>query len=335
MADAAAERGPGGIGRFLARRLAEAIPVFVGIILFSFFILHLAPGDTIDVLAGEAGMGDAAYLDQLRQIYGLDQPLIVQLWHYFIAIAHFDLGYSIHYGAPVAGLIAGRIGPTILLMGTSIVISAVIGIGAGALAAMARNSWLDEFISFVALVAYATPIFWIGLMLIVLFSVLLGWLPSGGFYDAAQIAQDPLSRSLDIARHLVLPAVTLALFYFAVYTRLTRASMLEVLGMDYVRTARAKGLDRRTVTLRHVLRNALLPVVTMFGMQAASLFGGAVVVETVFNWPGLGRLTFDAIFEREYQLLIGILLISSALVIAVNICVDLVYSWLDPRIVAR
>jgi peptide/nickel transport system permease protein len=172
-------------------------------------------------------------------------------------------------------------------------------------------------------------------MLIILFSVLLGWLPSGGFYDAARIAQDPLSRSLDVARHLVLPAITLALFYFAVYTRLTRASMLEVLGMDYVRTARAKGLDRWTVTLRHVLRNALLPVVTMFGMQAASLFGGAVVVETVFNWPGLGRLTYDAIFEREYQLLIGILLISSALVIVVNICVDLVYSWLDPRIVAR
>lgn len=335
MADAAAERGPDGIGRFLVRRLVQAIPVLFGIILFSFFILHLAPGDTIDVLAGEAGTGDAAYLDHLRQIYGLDQPLILQLWHYFVAIAHLDLGYSIHYGAPVGGLIAGRIGPTVLLMGTSTVLSVLIGIVAGTLAASARNSWLDELISLIALIAYAMPIFWIGLMLIILFSVFLSWLPSGGFYDAARIAQDPLSRSFDIARHLVLPAITLSLFYFAVYTRLTRASMLEVLGMDYVRTAWAKGLDPWKVTLRHVLRNALLPVVTMFGMQAASLFGGAVVVETVFNWPGLGRLTYDAIFEREYQLLIGILLISSALVIIVNICVDLAYSWLDPRIVAR
>jgi peptide/nickel transport system permease protein len=335
MAGMAAERGPGGIGRFLARRLAQAVPVFFGIILFSFFILHLAPGDTIDVLAGEAGTGDAAYLDQLRQTYGLDQPLIVQLGHYLFEIAHFNLGYSIHYSAPVAGLIASRIGPTVLLMGSSIVLSVVVGIGAGTLAATVRNSWLDEVISFVALLAYATPIFWIGLMLVILFSVILGWLPSGGFYDAAKNARDPLSHALDIARHLVLPALTLSLFYFAVYTRLTRASMLEVLGMDYVRTARAKGLDRWRVTWRHVLRNALLPIVTMFGMQAASLLGGAVVVETVFNWPGLGRLTYDAIFQREYQLLIGILLISSALVIVVNICVDLVYSWLDPRIVVQ
>ncbi len=318
-----------------ARRLVQAIPVVLGIVLFSFLVLHLAPGDTIDVMAGEAGTGDAAYMALLRQKYGLDQPLPIQLWHYLVQIAHFDFGYSIRNNMSVLHLIGQRLGPTCLLMATSIVLSISLGTMCGVIAATRRNSWMDETISLLALLAYAMPVFWIGLIFVIVFSVKLGLLPSGGFYDVARTGPDPWAQAVDVLRHLVLPAATLTLFHFAIYTRLMRASMLEVLGMDYVRTARAKGLRRRKVTIRHVLRNALLPVVTMLGTQVASLLGGAVVVETVFNWPGLGRLTYDAVFGRDYTLLIGILLLSSVFVVVVNMLVDLAYAWLDPRITAR
>lgn len=325
----------GALAAFFARRLLQAIPVMFGIILFSFTVLHLAPGDTIDVMAGEAGTGDAVYMDQLRHKYGLDKPLPIQFMRYVEHIAQLDLGYSIRNNLPVLDLILQRVGPTILLMSTSVLLSVGFGILCGSIAAMRRGHIIDEIISLLALIAYATPIFWIGLMFVILFSVKLGLLPSGGYYNVASASNGTLARAFDIARHMVLPAITLSLFYFAIYTRLTRASMLDVFGMDYVRTARAKGLSQRKVTMRHVLRNALLPVVTMLGLQTASLLGGAVVVETVFNWPGLGRLTYNAVFERDYELLIGILLMSSVLVIVINILVDLAYTRLDPRVVVR
>ncbi|WP_051356916.1 ABC transporter permease [Azorhizobium doebereinerae] len=335
MAKAKTGKPHGGLATFFTRRLIQAVPVLLGIVLFSFVILHLAPGDAIDVMAGEAGTGDAAYMAQLREKYGLDQPLHIQLLRYGTQIAQLDLGYSIRNNAPVRDLILQRVGPTLLLMGVSIVLSVAMGVLFGAVAAIRRNTLIDDLISLVALLAYAMPIFWIGLMFIILFSVTLGVLPSGGFYDVVRQDVGPLARGLDVGRHLVLPALTLSLFYFAIYTRLMRASMLEVMGLDYIRTARAKGLGAAKVTIRHVVRNALLPIVTMLGMQTASLLGGAVVVETVFNWPGLGRLTYDAVFQRDYSLLIGILLMSSILVIIINMLVDLAYSWLDPRIVAR
>jgi peptide/nickel transport system permease protein len=321
--------------RFLGRRALQALPVLAGIIVFSFAILHLAPGDTVEVMAGEAGIGDADYIKGLKVLYGLDQPLWVQLWRYVVNVASFNLGYSIRYSMPVLDIILARLGPTLLLMTTSIFISIVLGVTVGTIAAVRRHTWVDDLISLIALIAYAVPIFWIGLMLIILFSVQLGWLPSGGYVDAARLGGGALAKALDIARHLVLPATTLSLFYFAIYTRLMRASMLEVLGSDYIRTAHAKGLAPIKVLLRHVLRNALLPVVTMLGIQTASLLGGAVVVETVFNWPGLGRLTYDAVFQRDYTLLIGILLLSSILVIVINVVIDLLYARLDPRIDVR
>ncbi len=335
MAKAKTGRAGGPLAAFFARRFIQAIPVLIGIVLFSFVILHMAPGDAVDVMAGEAGTGDAAYMAQLREKYGLDQPLYIQLARYGAQIAQLDLGYSIRNNMPVRDLILQRVGPTLMLMSVSIVVSVALGVLFGALAAIRRNSWLDDLISLVALLAYAMPIFWIGLMLIILFSVTLGILPSGGFIDVARQNVSLMGRVADVLWHLVLPALTLSLFYFAIYTRLMRASMLEVMGLDYIRTARAKGLGARKVTLRHVVRNALLPIVTMLGMQTASLLGGAVVVETVFNWPGLGRLTYDAVFQRDYSLLIGILLMSSVMVILINMLVDLAYSWLDPRIVAR
>jgi peptide/nickel transport system permease protein len=318
-------------GRYLLRRLVQAAFSVLAIIVLGFTLLHLAPGDPVDVLAGEFGAATPQYLAQLRHEYGLDQPLWIQLWDYLANVARFNLGYSFRNDMSVTALIWTRLPATLLLMGSSIALSFALGTTLGAIAARRVNSATDNVISVVALLCYATPLFWFGLMAIVLFTVKLGWLPGDGMYT---IGADYgwIGNMLDVLRHLILPATSLALFHMAVYTRLMRASMLEIWGLDYVRTARAKGLTQRQVTLGHVLPNAILPLVTMVGVQIGALLGGAVLVETVFGWPGLGRLAFDSIFGRDYNLLLGILLFSSTLVVATNLLVDLLYGWLDPRI---
>jgi peptide/nickel transport system permease protein len=270
----------------------------------------------------------------LRHSFGLDQPAIVQLVDYLIQVMRLNLGFSFYYNKPVLDLIIERLMPTLLLMSTSAVISLTLGVICGVAAATRRNTIIDDIISVIALLAYATPLFWIGLLLILLFSVGLGWFPTGGMVDVTR-ESGGLRHAVDVAHHLVLPSLTLSSVYFAIYTRLVRASMLEVAGMDYVRTAYAKGLKRRKVLVRHILRNALLPIATMIGMQAAALLSGAVLVETVFAWPGLGRLTYDAVFQRDYPLLTGILILTSLVVVTVNTLVDIVYSLLDPRISVR
>lgn len=319
------------IARYLIRRVAQAIPIVVGIAIFNFLLIHLAPGDAADVLAGEAGGATPEYVAQLKQKFGLDQPLHVQLGKFLLNVAQLDLGFSFRHNMPVVDLILQRLGPTLLLMVCAIALSFVCGLLLGVIAARNVNRLLDNVISVAALLAYATPIFWIGLMMILLFSVTLGWLPSSGMET---IGADFIGwqKVGDVARHLVMPTVALALFYMALYTRLMRASMLEVYGQDYVTVARAKGASERRIAFHHVLRNALLPMVTMVGLQVGSLLGGSVLVETVFGWPGLGRLAFESVFQRDYNLLLGILLLSSVLVIIVNIVVDLVYARLDPRI---
>ena len=208
------------------------------------------------------------------------------------------------------------------------------GIALGVLAARFVNRWADGLISVFALLAYATPVFWIGLMLVVLLSVQLEWLPSSGM-ETVGAGYTGLRRAADIAAHLVMPAVSLALFYTALYTRLMRASMLEVFNQDYVTTARAKGLSEGRILRRHVLRNAMIPMVTMLGLQVGTLLGGSVLIETVFSWPGLGRLGFEAVLQRDLNLLLGILLLCSLIVVVANIAVDLAYAWLDPRIELR
>jgi peptide/nickel transport system permease protein len=227
-----------------------------------------------------------------------------------------------------------RLWPTLLLMGATLLLSVGIGVLLGVIAAARVNSWRDNLISVAAVISYATPLFWIGLMLIVLFSLKLDWFPSNGMEDVVAFYEG-WDRVVDIAYHLVLPAVTLSLFYMALYTRLMRASMLDQRGMDYVVTARAKGLTERQITWRHVLRNAVLPVVTMAGVQTGALLGGSVVVESVFAWPGLGLLAFQSLFARDFNLLLGIFFLSACLVVVVNLVVDLVYTVLDPRIEAR
>jgi peptide/nickel transport system permease protein len=243
----------------------------------------------------------------------------------------FDLGFSFRHNTPVLWLILERVPATLLLVLTSLGLALVGGTLAGAAAARNHNKSTDWVVSSLALLLYATPLFWLGLMLVVVFTVKLEILPSSGMVTAGRDAS-LLATAWDIAVHMVLPTLTLGAFYLATYTRLARASMLDVFRMDYVRTAIAKGLSPRRVVYRHVLRNAMLPLVTMFGVQFGAALGGSVVVEVVFGWPGLGRLAFEAVFSRDFNLLLGILFLSSVLVVVVNLATDIVYTLVDPRI---
>ncbi|MGH1590550.1 ABC transporter permease [Methylobacterium phyllosphaerae] len=319
------------LARFLGYRLLLAIPVVLGIVALNFFLIHLAPGDAASVLAGESGAASPEYMEQLRHKFGLDQPLATQFSVYLLNMLHLDLGYSFRNDSPVGSLIVDRLWPTGLLMLTAFAAALLIGTLLGLVAATGRNSWRDAVISLVSLVAYATPGFWLGLMMIVVFAIRLGWLPTSG-YDTVGADNEGWDEVWDVGRHLVMPAVALALFYLAVYARVMRASVLEQIGMDYVTTARAKGQTEARVMTGHVLRNALLPVVTMAGVQAGNLIGGSIVVETVFGWPGVGTLAFNALQSRDLNLLLGIFFISACLVVVINLAVDLVYVCLDPRL---
>jgi peptide/nickel transport system permease protein len=317
--------------RFILTRLLQAIPVVLGVVVLNFLLLQLAPGDAATVLAGEAGGAPPEYVEQLRARFGLDKPVLVQLGLYLKNILLLDLGFSFRNNAPVLELILGRLWPTLLLMGATLVISVGGGVILGVVAALGVRTWRDHLISIAAVIAYATPLFWIGLMLILVFSIRLNWFPTSGMEDVVAF-NEGWARVVDIAHHLVLPTVTLSLFYLALYTRLMRATVLEQRGAEYATTARAKGLTERAITMRHVLRNALLPVVTMAGVQVGALLGGSVVVETVFAWPGLGQLAYQSLFARDFNLLLGIFFLSACLVVIVNIIVDVIYVLLDPRI---
>ncbi|MGE0717985.1 MAG: ABC transporter permease [Alphaproteobacteria bacterium] len=316
---------------FIAQRVVKGVLVLLGIIVLNFLLIRLAPGDPATVMAGEAGAGDEIFLQQLRRQFGLDLPLWEQLWAYVRNVATLDLGFSYRQQRAVADLLAERLPPTLLLTGTAFVASMVVGVALGVAAARVVGRWSDSAITVVALFFYATPLFWVGLMGVLLFSVTLGWLPAFGMRSVG-VTLTGWAAALDVARHLVLPALTLALFHMAVYARMTRAAMLEVRDQDFVRTARAKGVPEGRILRRHVLRNAILPVVTIAGLKAGYLIGGSIVVETVFAWPGIGRLAYEAVLQRDYNVLLGVFLLTSAMVIAVNLATDVVYSLVDPRI---
>ena len=319
------------MARFIAARLVKAVLILLAILVLNFSLIHAAPGDPAAVMAGEAGASDDKFLEDLRRQFGLDQPFHVQLWIYMKGAVQLDLGYSYRRGMPVSELILDRLPATLLLTGAAFVISILFGVIAGVAAAARQGRWGDSIISTLALLFYATPLFWIALMASLLFSVVLGWLPGFG-YETVGANHTGLARALDIARHLVLPAMTLGLFFTAVYVRMTRASMLEVSRLDFVKTARAKGLKPGVIQRRHILRNALLPVITLAGLQAGQLVGGAVLTETVFAWPGIGRLMFEAISQRDYNVLLGVFLVSAAMVLIFNLITDIVYVIVDPRI---
>ncbi len=321
----------GSLGGYIVRRLVQTVPVVFGVVTVNFLLLQLAPGDLATVLAGEAGGAPKEYIDQLRARFGQDQPVYIQLFNYLRNLAVLDLGYSFRQSAPVLDLLLQRLGPTLLLMVSTLVLSLGAGILMGLLAALWVRTWKDNAISVAAIIVYATPLFWVGLMLILVFSIQLDWFPTSGMEDVVAF-HEGWARVVDIAHHLVLPTLTLSLFYLALYARLMRASMLEQRGLDYVVTARAKGQTESKITTRHVFRNALLPVVTMAGVQTGGLIGGSVVVESIFAWPGLGQLAYQSLFARDYNLLLGIFFMSAVLVVVVNLIVDVVYVFLDPRI---
>jgi peptide/nickel transport system permease protein len=319
---------------FFVIRLLQTIPVVFAIAALNFLLLQMAPGDAADVIVGLAGHGSAEAADELRRNYGLDKPLIEQFFIYIGHLIRLDLGVSIIQGRPVIELISERLGATLILMLTSIVIAIVVGVLLGIFASLRHRTMSDTVLTVLALVVYATPQFWLGLMLIVFFSITLDILPSGGMRSIG-VELGPAASFLDIARHLVLPALTLGLFYVAVYTRLMRTSMLDVMTFDYITTARAKGASEIRTAFVHAARNALLPIVTLVGVQVGHLLGGSILVETVFGWPGLGRLVLDALLQRDLNLLLGILFISSIVVVATNLLVDLIYGILDPRLVHK
>lgn len=318
--------------RQIIRRVAiQAIPTIFGIIALNFLLLNLMPGDAADAIAGMSGSATAETMDALRKSLGLDQSVLTQLVTYVSNVATLNLGTSSNYGAPVISVIMERLPNTLLLMLTAFVLSVSFGIILGWVMAAFANRWPDRLLTTIVLLLYSAPGFWIGLMAIVLFSARLNWLPSGGSETiGASLTGIDLIR--DRVVHLILPAVALAMFFVAIYARLTRAAMLEVLRQDFMRAAAAKGLHPIVLQLRHALRNALIPVTTVAGLHLANLLSGAVVVETVFNWPGLGRLTMNSLIARDFNVLLGILFLSSMIVIVTNIVIDWIVMWLDPRI---
>ncbi|KZS50912.1 ABC transporter permease [Rhizobium anhuiense] len=315
----------------LRRRAISSIPVLLIVVIFTFFLLESASGDAVDAYLGSIGGGDAALRQSLRESYGLDQSMFARLWLYLSSLARFDLGWSVAFNRPVGTLITERLPNTLLLMGSATALSFGIGSALGILAGARPGSVRDRMLSIGSLIVYAIPSFWLGLVLSIVFSVKLRWFPIAGVETIAS-GKTGFARALDIADHLVLPVGALALIYLALFLRVMRSGMAEAWKLDFVLFARAKGLSRSRIVLRHVARNALLPLVTMLGLQSAAMLGGSVVIESVFAIPGFGRLAQEAVNGRDAPLLMGIVVTSAVLVISVNFLVDLVYAALDPRI---
>lgn len=316
--------------RLIRRRLVGAVPVLLIVIVGTFLLLEAAPGDAVDAYVVSTG-GDAGMIEALRQRWGLDQSPMTRLATYLWALSHLDLGHSVTFSRPILDVILERLPNTLLLMGSATALSFGLGSALGIVAGARPGSFRDRFLSIGSLALYAVPGFWLGLVLTVVFSVQLRWFPISGIETIAS-GKTGLDRALDIGRHLVLPVAALGFIYLALYLRMMRAGMAEAWRQDFVLAAKARGIARRRIVIRHVARNALLPLVTMLGLQSAQMLGGSVVIETVFSVPGLGRLAQEAVASRDTPLLLGIILVSAVLVILINLIVDILYAFLDPRV---
>ncbi|QUS38791.1 ABC transporter permease [Tardiphaga alba] len=324
----------GAVALALAGWVVKFVVVVLVIATFNFILVHAAPGDPAQVIAGQSGASDEKLLEQLRAEYGLDKPYPVQLANYLGRVLTLDLGYSYRQQRTVSSLIMERLPATLLLTATAFILALISGIFLGTLAGIRAGKWSDTLLTIVSLLLYATPVFWLGLMLVLLFAVELNWLPAFG-YATIGVQLSAFERMLDIGKHMILPVTSLAAIYLAIYTRLMRSSVLDVTHQDFIKTAKAKGLKQGAIIMHHILRNAMLPIVTVAGMQAGALVGGAVVIETVFAWPGLGRLIYDALLQRDYPVLLGVFLVMSVIVIALNLLTDAIYRMIDPRVSVR
>lgn len=317
--------------RYTLNHLLQGLALVLAVVVLNFLLVHAAPGDPVETIAGASGGMSDELKAQLRTQYGLDRPLPVQLGVYLGKVLQGDIGHSYFFNLPVSQLILERLPATLLLVVTAVLASFLVGTALGVLASRRPNGWLSQLITVLSLVGFAAPVFWTGMMLVILLASVWPIFPVSGMQSVDTTATG-IALLPDILHHLVLPALTLALVYLAQYSRLSRASMLDVLGSDYIRTARAKGLADRVVLYKHALRNAVLPVVTVLGLQFGNVLAGAILVETVFNWPGLGRLAFESVLRRDYPTILGVLLFSSMVVVVMNLLTDLCYRLIDPRI---
>jgi peptide/nickel transport system permease protein len=311
---------------FLAKRLLHTIPVLLGVSIIAFLILRLAPGDPVQLML--PGTATQAEIEDLRRDLGLDRPLAAQYLLWLGNVVQGDLGTSLFTRQPVIGEILSRFPNTVVLTVSAMALAVALGMPLGILAAANRGTTFDSASMIVSVIGWSMPNFWIGLLLVMVFSVWLRWLPTGGMYDIMA-----MERTLgDLLRHLVLPAFTLAVSHMAYVARFTRSSLLEALSQDYVRTARAKGVREYLVVMRHALRNSLIPIISVLGVSIGHLLGGAVIVEAVFSWPGLGSLMVQAIMNRDFPVVQGAMLFAAVIFIAVNLAADLLYAVADPRI---
>ena len=318
--------------RQISKRIAYAAALLLAVVILNFLLIHIAPGDIADTIAGDMGGATAEVMAQIRIDYGLDKPFIVQLGLYLWNVLQFNFGYSFFFNTPVTALIAERLPATLLLVFTAQILALVIGIILGVISAKKPHGWLSHFVTLLALFGYSAPVFWTGIMLLIGLSLMVPLFPVAGMVDVTLLDAPLWRQYLDIAHHLFLPALTLASIFLALYSRLCRASMLEVLGSDYIRTARAKGLAERDIIYKHALKNALSPVIILAGLQFSAVVSGAVLVETVFSWPGLGTLALQSILARDTPTILGILFFSALVVIIGNLLTDLALRFIDPRI---
>jgi peptide/nickel transport system permease protein len=316
---------------YALKRLLQSIPLILFVMVINFLIIHAAPGDPITYLYGASAEVSSEQMSRLREQLGLSQPLHVQFLLYLRNLCRGDLGFSAINRKPVLDLILERVPATLVLMSAAFVFSVIAGGLWGVISAVKARTSIDYVVTVVSLFGYSMPTFWLGLILILVFSLQLGWFPTMGMATLGRELAGP-SRVMDVLHHLVLPTITLGTFYVATYARLTRSSMLDILGQEFITTAWAKGLRGRAVYYKHALRNALLPVITIVGLQIGFMFSGAVLTETIFAWPGMGSLTYQAILQRDYALLMGLFLIVSVCVILMNLITDLIYTVVDPRI---
>lgn len=321
-----------GFGSYAAKRLISSIPLIFLIILVNFTLIQLAPGDIALIMAGEnANLDNVEYI---RKKYGLDQPIHVQLINYYSTILQGDLGYSYAGRRPVSTMIAERIPATLLLMITTQALSLVIGTVIGIYLSGRKDSWLDKIVGSLAYVLHSIPVFWMGLILILVFALRLRWFPVSGMFDLLN-PKIGLDYVTDVLWHLILPVVTLSMWFLPIYLRVGRASGIDVSGSDYLITARSKGLKERTILFRHVLRNASLPIVTTAGFFIGYAFSGAVLTESVFGWPGMGKLIYVAIVYKDYPVIMGAFILMSITVVIATLVTDLILAKLDPRIVYK
>jgi peptide/nickel transport system permease protein len=305
--------------------------LLLAVIILNFGMMHLAPGDVADSISQSMGGADEEVLNEIRATYGLDRPFIVQLGSYIGKVMRFDLGYSFFYTQPVSQLIFQKLPATLLLVLTAQFLALIVGVFLGVYSAQRPNGLSSHFVSFFALFGYSAPVFWSGLLLLIGFSLHIQWFPVAGMRDVT-IEGNFLEETIDIIRHMVLPVITLASIFLALYSRLSRATMMEVLGSDYIRTAKSKGLTDREIIYKHALKNSLSPVITLAGLQFSAVVSGAILVESVFSWPGLGTLAFESIIARDTPTILGILFFSALVVIVGNLLTDLTLRLVDPRV---